>query len=205
MEKTEKKDGLDVSDIFYTVTIKRDTKTVITFVKFLNRLKHPRVTLFMFLTGVMLTAIPLVNDEVATAGVVVCFVMGPIITALAFFRHYVSLVMMQSNPELIMNEELTYYFGGSGIKLEKSGKIENLGRYKDVYCLWEDEKNYYIGMNEDDLLVLPMVNFEEGKVQEFKRFLLDKSKAPNVWLPATFVNQCKVTAERIKKKLSRKK
>ena len=66
-----------------------------------------------------------------------------------------------------------------------------MGYYKTIYRIWEDEKTYYVGMNEDDLLILPKANFTEGEERDFKEFILEKSGADYRWLPVGLWNRFK--------------
>ena len=68
---------------------------------------------------------------------------------------------------------------------------ENMGHYKNIYRLWEDEKTFYVGMNEDDLLILPKENIEGGDMGSFKDFILEKSGAEYRWKPVGIVNKWK--------------
>ena len=52
-----------------------------------------------------------------------------------------------------------------------------------MYRLWEDEKTFYIGIGEDDLIVLPKKDFECGDVKEFRDFILEKSRCIYTWKP----------------------
>lgn len=167
----------------YEVHIKYDKKILKTFAKFSNRVRHPLATSYMLGIGIMLFALPFVNHDIKLAGVIVCYVMGPILILLALFRHNISVLMMKDSPEMRVGEDIIYQFGNTGVQVKKSGEIEHMGNYKKIYRLWEDEKHFYIGMNEDDLLVLPKDSFEEGDVQTFRDFITDKSRCIFTWQP----------------------
>lgn len=175
----------------YKVKIRRDTEMMKTFVKFSNRVKHPKVTLYMLTIGVLLLILPFTNKGIKMPGVIISLVMGVLLVGMALFRHNISVQMMKSNPEVKENEELTYMFGNTGVKVKREDKIEHMGSYHKIYRVWEDEKNFYVGMNEDDLLILPRVDFCEGDVSTFRDFILDKSRADYRWQPTGFVNICK--------------
>lgn len=176
----------------YIVAIRRDANMIMTFIKFTNRIKHPRVTFNLFVTGVLLAVIPTIGKgAVALPGVIICYGMGALLVLTALFRQYLSLYMMKANPETKLNEELTYLFGNTGVRVLNNGVEENLGYYKTVYKVWEDEKNYYLGMNEDDLVILPKKSFEEGDPLEFRDFILEKSGSDYRWIPTGIVNRCK--------------
>ena len=100
---------------------------------------------------------------------------------------------MKSNPQVNVDEEITYLFGNTGIRADKpqEGTEEHLANYKEEYCVWEDEADFYLGMNNDDLIVLQKANFTTGEASLFKDFILEKSGAKYIWKPAKFVNVCK--------------
>lgn len=186
----------------YKVAIRRDTKMMKTFIKFKNRVRHPRVSFNMFLVGVMLVALPIINSGIKLPGMIISYAMGTLLVLMALFRHYISLSMMKKNPEVIENEEITYIFGNTGIKVEKGESLEHLGNYKKIYCVWEDEKCFYAGMNEEDLLILPKENFVEGDAGTFRDFILDKSRAEYSWKPADIRNICRQKLMQIKMRMS---
>lgn len=203
MERKENQEYPDARKNHYTVRTRRDVKMMKTFISFSNRVRHPRVSANMFILGALLIALPIITDGIALAGVVICYGMGALLVLMALFRQYISVAMMRSDPQVKENEELVYLFGNSGIRVERDGTTENMGYYKNVYRIWEDEKNYYVGMNEDDLLILPKADFTQGDAKEFREFIVDKSGADYIWKPAGFLNVCKNTWLQIQWKLSR--
>ncbi len=191
MEKKEQMEYTDPRKNYYTVHIRRDTKLMMTFIKFQNRVSHPRVTFNLFVTGALLAALPTAIKGMAFPGVIISYGMGGLLILMALFRQYLTLSMMKSNPEIKENEEIRYYFGNSGVRAVHESFEENMGYYKNVYRVWEDEKTYYVGMNEEDLLILPKEGFEEGDEKEFRQFMLDKSGADYRWTPVRVTNQWK--------------
>lgn len=170
----------------YKVSIHRDTKMMKTFVKFSNRVNHPKVSLHLFIIGAAITGIPIIDPNGKLWGIIICYIVGIFCLLMAFFRHYIAVYKMCKNPEIQVNEELTYVFGNKGVQTYKNEKLErNMGGYKKIYRIWEDEKHFFVGMNEEDLLILPKNNFETGDVNAFRDFVLEKSKAEYVWQPIT--------------------
>jgi len=167
----------------FVARVLRDDKLLKTFVKFSNRVRHPRVTGYMLIVGGSLTALPFVNKEIALAGVIICYIMGPLMMAIGLFRHYIGYRMLKANPATKLGEEFTYIFSSSGVKVDVGGEIEHLGNYSNIYRLWEDEKRFYIGTESEDLIILPKETFELGDVSEFKEFIIEKSKAIYTWAP----------------------
>ena len=98
---------------------------------------------------------------------------------------------MKADPKVKENEKLSYLFGNTKIRVENEGKIETMGGYQDVYRVWEDERTYFVGMNEDDLLILPKDAFEKGEAKAFRDYILERTGADFVWKPTGLVNICK--------------
>ena len=179
----ETEDSREFKRAKYIVRVRRDKKLLKTFVKFSNRIRHPRVTVYLVTVGAMLVALPIANKDIALPGVIISYDVGALMLLFALFRHNISVSMMADNPATKLDVELTYLLGSTGIQVEEGGKIENFGNYKKIYRVWEDEKFFYLGMNEDDLLVFPKENFETGDPGTFRDFILDKSRVDFRWVP----------------------
>ena len=191
MENREQESGLDRNKNKYIVNIVRDTAMMKTYVKFYNRVKHPRVTMNLLFAGVVLIALPIAADWIALPGVIISYVMGALLVAMALFRQNIAVYQMKADPKVKENEKLSYLFGNTKIRVENEGKIETMGGYQDVYRVWEDERTYFVGMNEDDLLILPKDAFEKGEAKAFRDYILERTGADFVWKPTGLVNICK--------------
>jgi len=202
-EEESRKESLDRKKSKYIVPVVRDEKLLKKFVKFSNGVKHPRVTGYMVIVGGSLFILPFFNEEIALPGVIICHVMGALMVLMGLFRHQIGVYMLKSNPETKLGEELTYLFGNTGIKTEKDGKMEHTGSYKKIYRLWEDEKTFYVGMNEDDLLVLPKSDFESGDISTFRDFLVEKSRCIYTWKPTRIDNVVKQNIMNFKIRMTR--
>ena len=190
-EQEAVRESVDRKRSKYTVPVVRDEKMLKMFVKFSNGVKHPRTTGYMVIVGGSMFILPFINDEIALPGVIICHVMGALMVLMGLFRHQIGVYMLKSNPQTKLGEELTYLFGNTGVKVEKDGEIEHVGSYKKIYRIWEEEKVFYVGMNEDDLLVLPKVNFEKGDVNTFRDFIIEKSRCIYTWKPTRIDNVIK--------------
>lgn len=187
-EEESYKENVDRKKSKYVVSVVRDEKVLKMFVKFSNTVKHPRTTGYMAIVGGSMFILPFINNEIALPGVIICHIVGALMVLMGLFRHRIGVYLLKSNPETKMGEEFTYLFGNTGVKLEKNGKIEHIGSYKKIYRIWEEEKIFYIGMNEDDLLVLPKTNFEVGDVSTFRDFIVEKSRCIYTWKPTRIDN-----------------
>lgn len=185
----------------YVVYTKRDTELMKTFIRFDNRVRHPRMGVNMGLVGVLLLLVPVILKDTGTTGKIIAVCVGALLLSIALFRVHISVNMMKGNPEVKENEEITYLFGNSGIRAQRIDGIEDMGYYKTVYHLWEDEGNYYVGLDNDDLLILPKANFVEGDTKVFREFLLEKSGAKYTWKPAKLGNIWKNKIYQIRHKM----
>ncbi len=198
MENQELQGAADPRKNHYTVHIRRDTQMMKIFIKFTNRIRHPRVTFNLLATGVLLALVPTVIKGIALPGVVISYGMGVLLILMALFRQNISVSMMKNDPQVKENEEITYLFGDSRIRALRDGREEDMGYYKNVYRVWEDERIYYVGMNEEDLLILPKDEFIEGDQKSFREFILDKSGADYRWVPTGLVNRSKEFGRKIR-------
>ena len=205
MENVKLQENGDFRKGKYVVPVKRDEKLLKTFVKFSNQTRHPRTTVYLVTVGAMLIALPIANKEIALAGVIICYVMGALMVLMGVFRHHIGVYMLKSNPQTKLDEELTYIFGNTDVKTERNGELEKLGSYASIYRLWEDEKFFYIGINEDDLVVLPKTNFEVGDVSTFREFILEKSGATFTWQPKRLDNVIKHNIAQFKWRMQKQK
>lgn len=205
MENVKLQENSDFRKGKYVVPVKRDEKLLKTFVKFSNQTRHPRTTVYLVTVGAMLIALPIANKEIALAGVIICYVMGALMVLMGVFRHHIGVYMLKSNPQTKLDEELTYIFGNTDVKTERNGELEKLGSYASIYRLWEDEKFFYIGINEDDLLVLPKTNFEVGDVSTFREYILEKSGATFTWQPKRIDNVIKNNIAQFKWRMQKQK
>lgn len=205
MENMELQECSGVKNGKYVASVKRDEKLLKTFVKFSNQTRHPRTTVYMITVGAMLIALPIANKGIALPGVIICYVMGTLMVLIGLFRHHIGTYMLKSNPETKLGEEITYIFGNTDIKTEKAGALEKFGSYSKIYRLWEDEKIFYIGINEDDLVVLPKDDFISGDVSEFREFLLEKSGATFTWQPKRIDNIIKQNINQFKRNIQRQR
>lgn len=182
----------------YMVNIRRDTRMMKTFVKFNNRVHHPRVSLHLFIIGVALLGMPIAAGGGKLWGIMICVILGGFLIFMSLFRHNIAVSKMKKSPDVIPDEKLSYVFNEKGVQVIKDEKTSNMGSYKKIYQIWEDEKNYYVGMNEEDLLILPKDNFVKGNMEEFREFILNKSKADYRWQPINIINISKQIINKLK-------
>ena len=129
----------------YVVETKRDTKLMLTFIEFKNRVEHPAATVYMIAMGVMLIGLMYKQaDSIAMVGKVIGYIFGMVLVLMGLFRKYISVYLMKSNPQVNLDEEITYLFGNTGIRADKGRKSTLLiikrciasGKMKQTF-IWE--------------------------------------------------------------------
>lgn len=182
----------------YVVNVKRDTRMMKTFIKFNNRVHHPRVSLHLFIIGAALLGMPIAAGGGKVWGILICVLLGGFLIFMSLFRQEIAVLKMKKNPEVQMDEEFSYHFGKKSVQIVKNGNTNNIGNYRKIYRMWEDEKYFYIGMNEEDLLILPKESFETGRAEKFRTYVLEKSNADYSWQPANIIHICRQKINELK-------
>lgn len=188
----EKKTSQDRRRVHYEVQTRRDTKLIKRFINFKNRVEHPTVTPGLILIGITFILLPFVRPEIkkdiGISGVAVSTLIGAFLTFLGIGRQYITIALMKRNPDIALNEEINYLFGNEDIRAKKEHSEERVGYYKNVYSLWEDEKTFYLGIENDELVILPKNGFLTGEAEAFKLFIIEKSNAEYIWMPMKWKN-----------------
>lgn len=178
--------------VHYEVRTKRDAKLMKNFIDFKNRIQHPTVTPGLLLIGITFILLPFVRPEVrediGQTGVAVSVVMGAFLVLLGAGRQYLTVALMKRNPNIVLGEEIIYLFGNEDIRAMKRDSEERVGFYKNIYNLWEDENTFYLGLDNDELVILPKTGFQSGETDAFKLFIVKKSNAKYIWSPTKWKN-----------------
>ena len=169
----------------YKVVTKRDAQMVKSFVLFTYRQRHPNVSRNFIIVGLVSLAliygirVPAIGIFLAVQGLF-CLFMG-------FFRHIIPVASMKKNdPDYVAGSNLTYDFYAGEVRAFRNGeKFMSIKGYDKITNLCHDEKYYYLGANEQDLMILPKSDFTVGDADSFESFIEKKAKIKSVWTPAT--------------------
>ena len=113
----------------YVVYTKRDTELMKTFIRFDNRVRHPRMGVNTGLVGILLLLMPVIVKDMGTAGKVIGVCVGTLLLCIALFRVHISVGMMKNNPEVKENEEIIYSeIVESGLERSAELKISDIIR-----------------------------------------------------------------------------
>lgn len=170
----------------YKVETKRDAKMVKSFVLFTFRQRHPNATRNFLIVGVVSLALT-IGIRMQAFGIFLT-VQGLFCLFMGLFRHWFPIMKIKgSDPDYLAGNTLTYEFYGSRIIALRNGEeVLRVNSYDKVGNLCHDEDYYYLGANEEDLMILPKDAFVTGDADSFEDFIEKKAKIKAVWSPATY-------------------
>ncbi len=178
----------------FKVVMRRDDEAMKDFLSFRYRAQGQanRAKLYIFAIGMLAIGYFAAKGGNVTMGNIIA-VVGILMVLSGFVLPKVALARLKKMDEAYQaKKEFTYVFArGSMYVYENDELSQNIGSYRQVSCFYEDEKNFYVGINNDDLYVLPRVGFVEGDSSEFVEFIQDVSDEKCIYLPATLKNRWK--------------
>lgn len=161
------------------------------FILFSYRANNPGGTTRMITLSLGLLVIAKLAIKEQPKVALVTGALGIISLVFSLFKHKLAANKLKKADEAYKNHtKCTYVFSKSGITIYMDDELDtNVGGYDHISCFYSDEKNYYVGINNEDLLLIPKTSFVEGEASDFPAFIENKSQEPCVFLPATFKNK----------------
>ena len=176
----------------FKVVMKKNDEIMKDFLSFTYRAQGQanRAKLYIFAVGMLLIGWLAARGGNVTAGNIIAFV-GVLMVLMGLLLPKIALAKMKK-VDIGYNQgtEYEYIFASGSMYVYENGELaQNVGSYRQVTCFYGDEKNYYVGINNDDLYLLPMKNFKEGNPEEFIEFIQSVSDEVYEFLPATIKNR----------------
>lgn len=176
----------------YKVIMKKDEEVMKDFVSFTYRVqgKLGRYKFYILAIGMLMIGFFAIKGGSVTAGAVIGAV-GVVMIVIGMFLPQVAISKMKKTDEAYRNRtELTYIFAKSAIYVYLNGELyQNVGGYNHVTSIYEDEKNYYVGINNEELYLLPKKCFVEGENETFVEFVNERSGIQCEFVPGTMKNK----------------
>ena len=176
--------------IKFKIVTNRDKAMIKSFVVFLDNIKHRHVTIRLCIMGIlMLSVVIFVPGNLI--GILIFSILGILFLFLGIFRHSIATAKIYKT---LIN---TYVFEDNGLSVYTNESLEKAGgSYKQIASFYENEKNFFILMNEDELYVLPKKDFVIGDVDEFRQYIETKICTKVIWTPEKPVNKFKKLLKR---------
>lgn len=177
-------------NVKFEVITKRDVAMMKAFITFVNRVKHPRVSFNFIFFGLLIVFMPFTADTKLVFAVM-CYVIGGFMVLMGLFRHYIPLMAAKTkDADYLEGVEYTYSFDKKDITVYRDGEVYMLvGSYQNVTSFFSDEYYYYLGVNNEDMFVLPKNRFTVGDAADFEVFITEKSNEKCRFIPVTIKNK----------------
>lgn len=176
----------------FKVVMRKNDEIMKDFLSFTYRAQGQvgRAKLYIFAAGMLIIGWLAVRGGNTTMGNIIA-VVGILMVLTGLVLPKIALARIKKSDEgYNKGTEYTYIFASGSMYIYENGELaQNVGGYRQVSCFYGDEKNYYVGINNDDLYLLPMKNFVEGNPSEFIEFVQKVSDESYVFLPATVKNR----------------
>lgn len=176
----------------FKVVMRKDDEVLKDFISFRYRAQGAlqRYKMRILAIGLAIIGVLAGRDNHPIAGAVM-FGIGMFFFIGTFFLSQIAVAKLRKADIAYQNQtELTYVFTKSGIYVYENDELsQNVGGYSKITCFYGDEKNYYVGVNNDDLYLLPKRKFVEGDAEAFLEFIEQKSGEKYEFLPLTIKNK----------------
>lgn len=176
----------------FKVVMKKDEEVLKDFLSFTYRAKGgvDRMKLRIFAIGLVTIGYLAAKGGGMIAGIIVGAV-GIGLFVISLCLPQVAIWRMKKMDMAYRNQtELTYAFTNGNIYVYENGELgQSVSGYNHVSCFYEDEKNFYVGINNEDLFLLPKKSFVEGEAAEFVEFIEKKSNEKAEFLPMLVKNK----------------
>lgn len=169
--------------VLYRVETKRDAKMIKDFILFTYRQRFPRVTRNFLIIGLL--SLVFIYGGKIRAVQIICLVIGIFCILMAFFRHHIPIFnMKRRDPDYLEQNTLTYEFTSAGfVGFRNEEPYIKVNDYHKINHIYHDEEYYFIGVNDEDLIILPKKKFTDGDPVEFEYFINRKTSIEPVWVP----------------------
>ena len=188
----------------YTIKTKHTKEVLEAFIKFTYKVKSGNMTfrLCLFGSGFLMIAY-MVRDSIIP---LISFgLLGVLVLFFAFMRKNIAFQKLsQNDPNYQSGSEITFSFGQGNFTVEGVAAQEKQHvQYGQVSCIYQDEDYFYLGVDNEDLHVLPKRDFTEGDPERFGEFVAGKSDHKVV--PVKVPLKEKMAEAKVRKKLNEAK
>lgn len=184
----------------FIIETQKTTETIKDFVLFKRRAQNSHTTFHLCIIGGGLIAMGYSYRQDSAAGINFLLT-GLILLIFALFRHFPTISKLKKADQAYSEKwALTYTFTNSGMYVYRNGALfENVGSYHNISSFYVDEKNFYLGIKNEDMYVLPKSDFTAGTPEDFLSYISQKSGIECIFSPAGFLHQLKNSMSVLKK------
>lgn len=161
----------------YKVKTKHTKQVLKDFIKFTYKVKNPKASIRLYtLAGCFF--VMAATFKASGTGALISAAIGGLIFLFTLLRHKIALLRLEKNDPIYKQQsEILFIFDMGGFIIETDGVSgEEKINYSEVTSFYKDTRNYYIGINDEELHILPYSDFKLGSIKDFAVFIKSKSQ-----------------------------
>lgn len=162
----------------YEVETVHTRKVLEDFIKFTYKIKYPRVTIHLLVLSAGFFAIAVMAG--GGIGTYICILLGAPLAVIALFRKKIGLSkLMKADENYQKQSQIKFIFGESEFRVENEdvGQKERI-KYAEITYMYADDNYYYLGINGQEIQLIPKADFSKGDPTEFYDFISNKTGKP---------------------------
>lgn len=182
----------------FIIETEKTKETLKDFILFKRRATHSHTTFHLCIISGGLISMALSTKSHSQTDSLNLLLLGSLVLLFALFRYQFTLSKFQKSDQAFLEKwKLTYIFTDNVLLIYRNGEIfEKVKNYHNISSLYIDEKNFYLGINNEDLYLLPKQDFTLGTHENFVDFITSKGNVDATYLPAKLHNQLKLLMKR---------
>lgn len=164
----------------YEVRTRHSKKVLQDFIAFSVKVNNPTVSFRLAVFGICFFTLAFILRDYSRTAVIVLCLLGVALLGFAIFRKTISFwKLAKVDLDYQQQSEIRFVFGHAEFIVYDAGHPEGVHiKYGEVSQLYGDDKNFYIGILNETLHVLPKSDLVSGSVEKFYDFLQDKTEKP---------------------------
>lgn len=162
----------------YEVKTMHTRKVLEDFLKFTYKIKHPRVTVNLLILAAGFFIIGYMAG--GGIGTYICIALGTPLAVIAVFRKKIGMnKLMKADKNYQNQSEIKFTFGEKEFRVENAdiGQDSRI-KYAEITYMYADDTNYYLGINNQEIQLLPKADFSMGDSSDFYDFISNKTGKP---------------------------
>lgn len=197
-------------NIVYKAVTKHTKQMLRDFVRFTYRMQYPKSTfrLCVFGTG-MWVLTPFFKGDMLLR--ILFAVLGGVIVVFALTRHLIAANRLAEHDEYYQKQtEITFLFEEKEFSIQTGSDTVHM-KYAEISQVYKDKRNYYLWINNEDVQVVPRIDFVTGDEQAYETFISQKinEEVQPLYLPLrkrlSLMNEARKQAEKLHDEKIKKK
>lgn len=157
----------------HTMTMLQD------FIRFDRAVRHPKMNARLLIMGIGFVVLGFMagRDTVPDWVSILFYVLAVLQFAILFLSPKLgALRLAASDRDYQDGNEIVFEFDTSGFWIRNAGNgTEIRGKYRELTAQYQDQRNCYLGRNNEEVYLIPRKDFSLGDSEEFERFITNRT------------------------------